>query len=64
MRQVNGDGTRYSYSQAFVKHSMTISSSSLDTELLFEAELAIDDAIRAGRTLLSTFFDEGRREEL
>jgi hypothetical protein len=51
------------HSQAFVKHSMTISSNSLDKGLLFEAELAIDDAMRAGSTLLSTFFDNGLLDE-
>jgi hypothetical protein len=50
------------YLQDLTKHSITMSSSSLDTEVLFEAELAIDDAMRAGRTLLSTFFDDGRFE--
>lgn len=53
---------RNHHSQAFAKHSMTMSSSSLDTEVLFEVEFAMVDAIRAGRTLLSTFFDNVRFE--
>lgn len=36
---------------------MTISFNSLDVDVLFEAKLVLDDAIRAGRTLLSTFFE-------
>lgn len=35
---------------------MTMSSNSLEVEVVFDPALVLDDAIRAGRTLLSTFF--------
>ena len=42
-----------------------MSSNSLDAEVVFDPALVLDDAIRAGRTLLSTFFPFARcRNEL
>lgn len=44
---------------------MTMSSNSLDVDVAFDPVFAFDDPIRAGKTLLSTFFPFARyRNEL